>query len=157
MIPVDLSTSKQVLKPGFKNRREESVHLKNSFPAGFKLNKNVHSSNKSSTFLANKLGQNSIHEIENNSYMSWAKGGDNSKSIEFTDEFDSHLSSQMLNRDPHADMAGPYYSDLMKAKVNDASKYQKTYDPRSLICSIESKEIFLQEKSAAEKAEEAKV
>jgi hypothetical protein len=89
--------------------------------------------------------------------MSWAQGGNqNNGSLVFTDEFTSAQNSNILS-DPMAPMAGPYYSDMMRAKLNDASKFKNTYDPSSLICSIESHEIFLQERSAVDKLEEAKV
>ncbi len=76
--------------------------------------------------------------------------------MSFTDDLTSPHNSNILN-DPMAPMAGPYYSDMMRAKLNDASKFQNTYDPSSLICSIESHEIFLQERNTVNKLEEAKV
>lgn len=134
MLPVDQTTNKVVLKPGFQNRRTHSVHLKNAFPAGFRPQQSKSSANLENhgSIVNDSILNQSVGGV-NKSYMSWTKGGDNDGNVHFSDDYDTFENSNILS-DPTANMAGPFYSDLMRAKANDASKFKNSIDANSLIC-----------------------
>lgn len=87
--------NEHVVRDAFLNRRNDSKLLRDSFPAGFsqRHKPSVHNDMISSTL-----------QYPQKSFLSWTKG-----------EVDSMDKSLDLS-DPLVDVAGPYYSDLMKSK-----------------------------------------
>jgi len=92
----------------FKNRKNESAYLKNTFPAGFGSDTNLKSSSSSEgkSEIISKSGL--LGRSGSASFVSWTKGGS-----EFGDE-----ESTIGTADPYANVAGPYYNEIMKPKDN---------------------------------------
>lgn len=92
-----------VLKPGFQNRRSKSEYLKNSFPAGF-LVKNKLTEKLGESILKDNLSGRQVNPY--GSFTEWTKGQEpdpvDNVSIDLTD--------------PYADVAGPYLSDMLRAR-----------------------------------------
>ena len=95
------------------NTRANSAFLKSTFPAGFAslaAKKQKFFSNDG-TFLGNS-GRSTITQTQpKESFMSWTRGEEMEEQI--FDEDD----------DPYADVAGPYYRELMKMREQSAMNY----------------------------------
>ena len=103
-----------VLKPGFQNRRSKSEYLKNSFPAGFLVK------NKLTEKLGESILKDNYHGRQVNPYGSFT---DLTKGQE--PEPVDNVSVDLT--DPYADVAGPYLSDMLRARSATVQKPLPAY------------------------------
>lgn len=134
-----------VVKPNFpKDYRQKNFYLKQSYPSGFYTN-NVRKK------IIHKVGDVALSDSESikvpltnpyGSFTEWTKGDINSDYLEYSD-FDNNSS----NKDPYADVAGPYLSDLMRNKFNSKESISNMSNEINNFDSIFTSEMPIHERS----------
>ena len=100
-----------VWKSSFHNRRFDSQYLKQSFPAGFRLNslRSELCKDPSNGLIKKALEQPA--QMQKESFVDWMKGKHDSQSWE--SEYSEH-------DDPFADCAGPSFNEIQRARRMNA-------------------------------------
>lgn len=133
----------------FRNRRIKSDYLRKCYPSGFQVAKlRTDMLGSSEDFLVSAYGQADqslareadLQPVKPVSFMSWAKGGNAFEDLmEYNDE------SEDFDDDPYADVAGPFYQDLMK---NRPAVVNKQGSISSTDIAVVSKEVFFSQRAA---------
>jgi hypothetical protein len=103
-----------VWKSSFQNRRFQSNHLKQSFPAGFRLQalRSQLAKDPRETMLRRAEGSTGTTGLNaSTSFVDWTKGGSGSHSQSWT--MDEHENE---HDDPFADCAGPSMTEIQRAR-----------------------------------------